>query len=82
MKKPVLSFILNFFTMGLGYVYNCRRKTVGVLLFFGAALATYVELKLRGAAPQLYPCQFMAFVLMGAALGGDAYKEAKSLNGR
>ena len=82
MKKPILSFILSFFLLGLGHIYNGRRKTVGVLLTLGALIATYVELQLKTAAPTLYAYQFVAFFLLGAALGGDAYREAKSINGR
>lgn len=82
MKKPIVSFILSFFLLGLGHVYNGRRKMVGVLLTIGAVIATYVELQLKSAAPALYPYSLVSFLLLGAALGGDAYREAKSINGR
>lgn len=68
--------------MGLGHVYNGKRKTVGILLTIGALIATYVELQLKTTAPTLYAYQTVVFLLLGSALGGDAYREAKSINGQ
>lgn len=82
MKKPILSFILSFFLLGLGHVYNGQRKMTGVLLTIGAIIATWVELQLRSAAPALYPYSFASFLLLGLALGWDAYMEAKMINGK
>lgn len=82
MKKPILAFILNFFLLGLGYVYNGKRKTVGTVLILGSLVAIYVELQLKSSASTLYAYHVMALFLFGSALGGDAYREAKSINGR
>ena len=43
MKMKWLSAILNFLFLGPGYIYNGKRRLLGVLLTIGALLLTYVE---------------------------------------
>ncbi|MFK7970517.1 MAG: hypothetical protein AB8F95_09125 [Bacteroidia bacterium] len=88
MKKAWLSAILNFFFMGLGYVYNGKRILLGVLLTLAAIGLTYVEnfhVFADGNALQahdskafmiLFACVFVA----NAGLAIDAYKEAQNIN--
>ena len=46
-KKPWLAALLNFFFMGLGYIYNMKRVGLGIGFTIGAIVLTYVELQLR-----------------------------------
>lgn len=78
MKKPWLSAVLNFFLMGLGYVYNGRRVPLGAALTVGALLLTYVEQNLTG---NLWLAMFCAVFLNNTFLAIDGYSEAKAING-
>ncbi|MFK7921180.1 MAG: hypothetical protein AB8H47_04450 [Bacteroidia bacterium] len=88
MKKQWLSAILNFFFMGLGYIYNGERKLLGILLTIGAIMLTYVEQFYK--FPDGFSLQqhdFKAFIIMAIAvliintgLAFDAYKEADKIN--
>lgn len=77
MKKPWLSAILNFFLMGLGYVYNGRRVPLGAALTVGALLLTYVEQNLTGT---LWTVMFCAVFLNNTFLAIDGYSEANAIN--
>jgi len=77
-KNAYLAAILNFFTLGLGTVYNGRRIATGIFLTMGAVLATYVELQLKEAAPGLYNYQFAGFFLLAVGAAIDGWREAKS----
>lgn len=81
MKKPWIAAVLNFFFMGLGTLYNGRRKALGIALTLGALALTYVELNLRPAAPELYPVMFGAIFLMNCFFAYDGYTEAQAING-
>ena len=78
MKKPWLSAVLNFFLMGLGYVYNGRWVPLGAALTVGALLLTYVEQNLNG---NLWLAMFCAVLLNNTFLAIDGYSEAKAFNG-
>jgi uncharacterized membrane protein len=79
MKNPWIAAVLNFFFMGLGTLYNGRRKVVGLALTFGALVLTYVELNLQTAAPSLFPLMFAAIFLINTFLAYDGYQEAKQI---
>lgn len=81
MKKPWLSALLNFFTIGLGTVYNGRRVFFGVVLTLGAFSLTYIEQKLNvPATKDLYTQMFATILIMNAFFAWDGYKEAKEIN--
>ena len=81
-KNAWVAAILNFLTIGLGYVYVGKRPLLGVLLTLGAGgLLRYEELRIAPAVTGvLYPHWIVAFVamaLVGVATGIDGYREAK-----
>ena len=80
MKRPWIAAVLNFFFMGLGTLYNGRRKALGAALTIGAIALTYVELNLQTAAPGLYPIMFGAVFLMNCFFAYDGYTEAQAIN--
>lgn len=78
-KNPWIAAVLNFFFMGLGTLYNGRRKLIGLGLTVAAIVLTYVELQLRTAAPSLYPIMFAAVFVANTMLAIDGYNEAKAM---
>lgn len=81
MKRPWIAAVLNFFFMGLGTLYNGRRRALGAALTLGALALTYVELSLQTAAPNLYPIMFGAVFVMNCFFAYDGYTEAQAING-
>ena len=80
MQKPWIAAVLNFFFIGLGTLYNGRRKALGIALTLGAIALTYVEVNLQAAAPSLYPIMFGAIFLMNCFFAYDGYTEAQAAN--
>ncbi|MAG47333.1 hypothetical protein CL617_01905 [archaeon] len=80
MKRPWLSAILNFFFLGVGYIYNGRRRWLGIGLTVVAILGTWVEFQIKDAAPELYPYAFAQFFILAVFLAIDGYKEAQFAN--
>ena len=80
MKNPWIAAILNFFFAGPGYIYNGRRRGLGLALTIGAVMLTYVELQLQTAAPTLFPIMFVAVFLINTSLAIDGYREAQMLS--
>jgi len=88
MKLPWLSAILNFFFMGLGYVYNGKRKLAGLFLTLAAIGLTYVENihqfadgnPLSGHDSTAFMVLFASVFAANTGLAIDAYREAKALN--
>ncbi|WP_420627899.1 hypothetical protein [Candidatus Leptofilum sp.] len=78
-KNPWIAAILNFFFMGLGTLYNGRRKLLGIGLTVAAVVLTYVELQLQTAAPSLFPIMFAAVFVANTVLAIDGYNEAKAM---
>jgi hypothetical protein len=82
MKKPWISAVLNFFFMGLGYIYNGQKKILGLLFTIGAIGLTYVELSIQEPLPDLYMVMFASVLIVNTAFAIDGYKEAVSINGK
>lgn len=80
MKKPWIADILNFFFMGPGYIYNGRRKLLGVIFTIGAFGLTYVELGIQEPMPTLYMIMFGSVLLVNTAFAIDGYREAQDIN--
>ena len=90
MKKAWLSGILNFFFMGLGYLYNGKKKLLGALLTIVAIGLTYLEnffvfpdgnslmAHNSSAFMLLFGCVFIA----NTGLAIDAFQEAKTINSK
>ncbi len=88
MKKNWLSAILNFFFMGLGYLYNGERKLLGALLTIGAFGMTYLEQvhqfpngnKLQALDSTAFTVLFICIFIINTGLAIDAYQEANQIN--
>lgn len=78
-KNPWIAGILNFFFMGLGYIYNGRRVWLGLGFTVGAIILTYVELQVKTQAPDLYWLMFGAVFLVNLCFAIDGYNEAKEI---
>ena len=79
-KKPWLAALLNFFFMGLGYIYNMKRVGLGIGFTIGAIVLTYVELQLRDTNPILHKIMFVAVFLINTCFAIDGYNEAKKVS--
>ena len=90
MKKPILSAILNFFFMGLGYLYNGKRMLLGVLLTIAAIGLTYVEnfhafaegKTLQTLDSNAFMILFACVLIANTGLAFDAFQEAKDINSK
>ena len=88
MKKPWLSAILNFFFMGLGYLYNGKRMLTGALLTLAALGLTYLENFYKFADGNAFQAHdsnaftilFACVFIINTGLAIDGYKEAKEIN--
>lgn len=80
MKKPIIAAVLNFFFMGPGYIYNGRRKGLGLGFTVGAIALTYVELSIQKIDLTLYGIMFAAVFLVNTCFAIDGFREAKQIN--
>ncbi len=80
MKRPWLSALLNFFFMGVGYIYNGQRVMLGALFTAGAIGLTYVELSIQEIVPTIYWIMFVSVLAVNTAFAIDGYNEAKQIN--
>lgn len=78
-KNAWIAAILNFFFMGLGYIYNGKRVGLGIGFTIGAIVLTYVELQLQESNPMLHKIMFAAVFLVNTCFAVDGYREAKSI---
>ncbi len=85
-KNEYIAGVLNFFLLGPGYIYNGKRRILGIFLTLGAILATYVEFQLQGLLDEsngnstLYKILFAGFFLLAVGTAYDGFKEAKEIN--
>ena len=82
MKKPFIAAILNFFLFGGGYIYNGRRKGLGVALIVAWVLIRYGEIAiyLTNLVFEKWLVLFVGLVVLMFSLATDAYREAVSIN--
>ncbi|MFT5819879.1 MAG: hypothetical protein ACI8ZM_001104 [Crocinitomix sp.] len=78
-KNPIIAAVLNFFFMGLGYVYSGTKVMLGVGFTLGAIALTYVELNLQEIDTTLWGIMFVAVFLVNTCFAIDAYRETKAL---
>jgi len=90
MKKPLISAILNFLFMGLGYIYNGHKILLGALLTIAAIGLTYVENfhvfadgnKLQVHDSTAFAILFACVLLANTGLAFDAFQEANNINSK
>ena len=80
-KNPYVAAILNIFIWGLGYLYNGKRKVLGVGLIV-VEIIWHIPWLLLGVVavfgfPYIYSS--IAMIVLSIVLAYDAYKETKSL---
>ena len=88
MKKPWLSALLNFFFMGLGYLYNGKRLLLGALLTIAAVGLSYIEQvhvfsdgqTLQGHDSTAFGIMLACVLIANTGLALDGFKEAKAMN--
>jgi hypothetical protein len=84
MKNPWLAAILNLFFFGGGYVYNGKRRVMGLGLILGWLLIRIGEIKiyLTGLVTDKWLIMFCGLVLLQISFAVDAYRETKEINGK
>jgi len=90
MKKPLISAVLNFFLMGLGYIYNGKRMLLGALLTIAAIGLTYIEQihsfeggkNLQETDSTAFMVLFACVFIANTGLALDAMQEAKDINSK
>jgi hypothetical protein len=82
MKKPWMAAILNLFFFGGGYLYNGKRKVLGLALIMAWILIRYGEITIYDTNLVFgkWLVLFAGLVVLMFSLAADAYKEAKAIN--
>jgi hypothetical protein len=82
MKKPWIAALLNLFLFGGGYVYNGKRKMLGLALIMAWILIRYGEITiyLTNLVFEKWLVLFTGLVVLMFSLAADAYKEAIAIN--
>lgn len=82
MKKPWIAALLNLFLFGGGYLYNGKRKTLGLALIMAWILIRWGEIAiyLTNLVFDKWLILFSGLVILMVSLAADAYKEAKAIN--
>jgi len=80
-KSPILAGILNFLLYGIGYLYLGKRKVFGIVLFLGDvaffAATGYAAIAQISISQTYVNINSIGFVIIGVALGYDAYQLAR-----
>ena len=82
MKNPWIAAILNLFLFGGGYLYNGKRKGLGLALILAWVLIRYGEITifLTNLVFGKWVVLFIGLVVLMFSLAADAYNEAKEIN--
>jgi hypothetical protein len=82
MKNPWIAAILNLFLFGGGYLYNGKRKGLGVALIIAWVVIRYGEISifLTNLVFDKWIVLFLGLVVLMFSLAADAYSEAKQIN--
>jgi hypothetical protein len=82
MKNPWIAAILNLFLFGAGYIYNGKRKGLGVALILAWVLIRYGEITiyLTNLVFKDWLVLFTGLIVLMFSLATDAYNEAKMIN--
>lgn len=84
MKNPWIAAILNLVLFGAGYLYNGKRKGLGIALILAWVVMRIGEIKiyLTGLVFNDWLILFCGIVVLQFSLASDAYREAKMINGQ
>jgi hypothetical protein len=82
MKNPWIAAILNLFLFGGGYLYNGKRKGLGIALILAWVVIRYGEISifLTNLVFDKWIVLFLGLVVLMFSLAADAYSEAKQIN--
>jgi hypothetical protein len=82
MKNPWVAALLNLFLFGGGYLYNGKRKGLGIGLILAWVLIRYGEITifLTKLVFDKWIVLFVGLVVIMFSLASDAYREAKEIN--
>jgi hypothetical protein len=82
MKNPWIAAILNLAFFGGGYIYNGKRKGLGVALILAWILIRWGEITiyLTNLVFEKWLVLFTGLVVLMFSLAADAYREAKAIN--
>jgi hypothetical protein len=82
MKNPWIAAILNLFLFGGGYLYNGKRKGLGLALIIAWILIRYGEITifLTNLVFGKWLVLFIGLIVLMFSLAADAYNEAKEIN--
>jgi len=83
-KNPWVAAILNLLFFGGGYIYNGKRVGMGaaLLVSWGLMRAGEIPIYLTGLVFDKWILMFCGIVILQFCLAIDAFKEAKSINGK
>ena len=82
MKNPWIAAILNLFLFGGGYIYNGKRKGLGVALILAWVIIRWGEIAifLTNLVFEKWIILFSGLVILMFSLAVDAFHEAKEIN--
>jgi hypothetical protein len=82
MKNPWIAAVLNLFLFGGGYIYNGKRKGLGMALVLAWILIRWGEISiyLTGLVTAKWLILFTGLVVLMFSLATDAYHEATMIN--
>lgn len=76
-KNALLTGVLNFFFIGLGYVYLGNKRLLGIGLTVAGFILTFVELSIKDLDHELYWLMFLGVLVLNTSLAIDGYRTAK-----
>jgi hypothetical protein len=81
MKNPTVLALLDFIFLGLGTFLLGRRRAYGLVMFIGASMLRFEELRIAPLASGVWNPHWVPAVvgltLMGIAMARETYAEAK-----
>ncbi len=84
MKKPWLAAILNIILTGLGYIYNGKRMSFGILMVISTLLiygsSSEGEKLFQVFSIETIIIAVASWIIMVIAFAYDAYKDAQEVN--
>ena len=82
MKNPWIAAVLNLLFFGGGYIYNGKRKGLGIALILAWILIRWGEISiyLTNLVFEKWLVLFVGLMVLMFSLATDAYNEAKGIN--
>ena len=75
-KNALLTWVLSFFFIGLGYVYLGNKRILGIGLAVAGFILTFVEWSIKDLDHELYWLMFMGILVLNTCMAIDGYKMA------